>query len=185
MNTMTYTCPRCQSPVESGAGFCPSCGAQMAPMNQPGMQPMYQSGQPMYQAMYQSNAGYMPRYAGFWIRVVAYIIDALVLLIPNLIVQYILRGAPALNYLVELAIDYAYFGYFWTTTGQSVGMKALNLRVQRTDGGAITWGAALGRLVMIWVSCIPIFLGLIWVAFQPEKRGWHDLACNTVVTYTN
>jgi uncharacterized RDD family membrane protein YckC len=47
--------------------------------------------------------------------------------------------------------------------------------------------AALGRRQSVvrylgyFVSTIPLFMGLVWVAFDPRKQGWHDKLAGTVV----
>ena len=61
-------------------------------------------------------------------------------------------------------------------------MSLLGLQVVRdVDGGRITWGKALLRYAGIVISTVVLFIGLIWVAFDSRKRGWHDLMAGTVV----
>lgn len=47
---------------------------------------------------------------------------------------------------VLLAIVVVYFGIAWTRRGQTLGMKAWSLRVERTDGGRPTWADVVRRL---------------------------------------
>jgi uncharacterized RDD family membrane protein YckC len=61
-------------------------------------------------------------------------------------------------------------------------MMAFGLRIVRNaDGGKITWGNAIMRLIGWFVAAIPFALGFIWVAFDARKRGWHDMIGGTVV----
>src|SRR4030088_752074 len=83
--------------------------------------------------------GYAPlaKYGGFWIRVVAYIIDFIILAVVGVIIQAIFRAnpndPPSPGYtaasLVQLVIGIAYFAGLWTYWGATVGQRVLKLRV--------------------------------------------------------
>lgn len=126
-------------------------------------------------------------YAGFWVRVGGYIIDSLVIGIPlGIIERAVIRpgsaGANALIYLAGAGVSIAYFVYFWSTSGQSLGQRAVGVRVVSADDGQlISQGRAFVRWLGIVISSIPLWLGLIWVAFDDRKQGWHDKMANTVV----
>ena len=135
--------------------------------------------------------GVMPRYAGFWIRFAAYIIDSLVLFAAYivgliLILALTLVAAP-LGLLVLVALYIAalcYQPWFWWKQGATIGQNALGLRVVRAiDGGPISGGSAVIRYIGFFISAFVIYLGLIWVAFEPRKRGWHDMMAGTVVIH--
>ena len=84
--------------------------------------------------------------------------------------------------LVVLVVTLGYFPYFWTRTGQTPGMKPFNLYVVRDrDGGRISGGQAVLRLIGMWVSAFVFYLGYIWVFIDSRRRGWHDLIAGTVV----
>jgi len=71
--------------------------------------------------------------AGFWIRVVAYIIDAIILGIVTSVVAALFRGNTSARGGIQLVLGIIYFVYFWSAMGpwpgQTPGMKILNLRV--------------------------------------------------------
>ena len=48
-------------------------------------------------------------------------------------------------------------------------------------GGRLGFGRAVLRLVGLAIGCLPLYVGLIWVAFDSRKRGWHDLIAGSVV----
>ena len=48
-------------------------------------------------------------------------------------------------------------------------------------GGPLSVGQSIGRYFGYYVSTIPLLLGLIWVAFDSRKQGWHDKLAGTVV----
>ncbi len=75
-----------------------------------------------------------------------------------------------------------YFPYFWQRSGQTPGMKLMQIKVVRDrDGGPLTWGAAFLRLFGYWISGLVLYLGYIWILIDKRKRGWFDLLAGTVV----
>jgi uncharacterized RDD family membrane protein YckC len=68
--------------------------------------------------------------------------------------------------------------------GQTPGMKILNLKVIRTDGSNLDLVQGLLRYVGLIISFLVIFIGVIWVAFDPNKQGWHDKIAGTYVVKT-
>ena len=74
-----------------------------------------------------------------------------------------------------------FFGAFWTRRGQTLGMAAWRLRVEREDGGRLTWGDTLRRLAAAIVSWLPAGLGFIWILVDPQRRAWHDRLSHTRV----
>ncbi len=69
---------------------------------------------------------------------------------------------------------FLFFGYFWTKSGQTLGMQAWRLRVQTFDGQRISWTQALIRYLTAIVSWIPLGLGYLWMLFGDEHLTWHD-----------
>ena len=137
--------------------------------------------------------GVAPQYAGFWIRVVAYIIDGFAMvagyIVGFIVIFALVAVAPPLGVLALIAlyvVALCYQPYFWWKYGATIGQRALGLRVVRAiDGGPISGGTAVIRYIGIFVSGLVFYLGLIWVAFEPRKRGWHDMMAGTVVIHTN
>jgi len=119
------------------------------------------------------------RKAGFWIRVGAYLIDGILLGIIGVILRQIF-GTSAGGGLGTL-LSIVYFVYCWSSLTQTIGMKALNLRVVKTDGTKLTIADAIIRYIGIVISTIVIFLGLMWVGWDPNKQGWHDKMAKTYV----
>jgi uncharacterized RDD family membrane protein YckC len=120
---------------------------------------------------------------GFWIRLVAYIIDAIILGIVSGIIQAIF-GQGAVASVLGIIIGLAYVVYFWTTSGATPGKMAMGLRVVSTDGSPLTVGKAVIRYVGYFVSGIVILIGFIWIAFDANKQGWHDKIAGTYVIKT-
>lgn len=128
-------------------------------------------------------------FAGFGARLVAYIVDTIVitLIIIALAIAagLLVIALPILSIapiLAIIAVPLLYFPYYWQKSGQTPGKKMMGIKVVRdTDGGPLTWGTAIIRLVGYWVSGLVFYLGYIWVFIDKRKRGWHDLIASTVV----
>ena len=133
-------------------------------------------------------------YAGFWIRVVAWIIDGVAIGILTSAMTPLMgaramvafdgstfqvdAGANAFGALLGLA----YFVGLWAWRGQTVGMMPFGLHVVRTEDGARPdIVQAFLRYVGLVISFAVLLLGVIWVAFDGRKQGWHDKLANTVV----
>jgi uncharacterized RDD family membrane protein YckC len=116
-------------------------------------------------------------FGGFWIRFLALIIDAIIVgIVGSIIVSA--TQATAILYVLEIA----YFVVCWGVLGQTIGMMPFGLKIVRnSDGGKITWGNVIMRLIGWYISAFVICIGFIWVAFDSRKRGWHDMIGGTVV----
>ena len=126
-------------------------------------------------------------------RLVGYIID-IVINVVIVVVLSILGGILAvtlpilavLPFLAVIIIPLIYFPYFWSRegpqNGQTPGMKQMGIRVVRdSDGGPITIGPAILRLLGYWVSGLVFYIGYIWIFIDKRRRGWFDLIAGTVV----
>jgi len=155
---------------------------------------------PGYAPPPQMPGGYQPMavaspgsYGGFWIRVVAYIIDAIILgIIGGIIsvpigVNYsdlnsLSSGAARTSNGIDLILSFAYFTLLWSYMGASLGQRVLGLRVvDATTGQPIGFGKAALRWLGLFISFLVCLIGVIWVAFDARKQGWMDKIAGTVV----
>ena len=118
--------------------------------------------------------------ADFGTRLVAWLIDAIIIGVPTFILAMILP--MPLVYLLALVAGVAYQVYFWTTSGQTPGKMVMGLKVVSAETGELldTGGAAI-RYVGYIVSGIPIYLGFLWVIWDQKHEGWHDKIAKTRV----
>jgi len=124
------------------------------------------------------------RYAGFWIRVVAVILDGLIIGIPMAIVLFAIgQYGTSLGTLIQTVVNAAYAIVLWVQWGRTIGGRIVGLRLVRVDGQPVTYGTAVVRYLMLIVSAVALLIGLIWVAFNPRKQGWMDLVAGTYVIY--
>lgn len=122
--------------------------------------------------------------AGFGTRFLAILIDVIGLAIVQAIIASILYGGRMNGpEPIGQILSIAYFVYFWSKAGggQTLGMRALNIRVVKTDGSQLDYVGAFIRYIGFIISCIPLFIGLIWAAFDGQGQGWHDKIANTYV----
>lgn len=73
-----------------------------------------------------------------------------------------------------LAVIYLFFAWFWIHGGQTLGMRAWKLRVQRMDGRPLGWLQSLLRFMAAIAALLPLGLGLWWLLFDREGLAWHD-----------
>jgi uncharacterized RDD family membrane protein YckC len=122
-------------------------------------------------------------------RLVAYIVDVIIVGILDLVLAAVaallIIVLPILSLLplaAAFVIPFAYFPYYWARSGQTPGMKTMGIRVVRDrDGGPVTSGQAILRLIGYWVSAFVFYVGFVWIFIDKRKRGWHDLIAGTVV----
>jgi len=91
---------------------------------------------------------------------------------------------PSLEFVYRamlLLLIVGFFGLFWTRRGQTLGMASWRLRVEREDGGLLTWSDTLRRLGGALLSLLPFGLGFLWVLVDPQRRAWHDRLSGTRV----
>ena len=75
-----------------------------------------------------------------------------------------------------------YFVLFWSTTGQTPGMRLLRLRV-RHRGAVPSVGRSIVRMVGLMLAIVPFFIGFVPVLFDERRRGLPDFLAGTVVKY--
>ena len=109
--------------------------------------------------------------AGFWKRLLASILDLLLV-------------AVALGWLVGPFLPFVFLAYLvamWAWKGTSIGKIVLGLKIVRTDGQPINFAIALVRGLSSCFSAMVLFLGFFWAGWDREKQSWHDKIAGTVV----
>lgn len=137
------------------------------------------------------------RFAGFWIRFGAKIIDGIILWVVNMVTTMATTlllttskspetaiVAALLNFLIQISVAIAYNAYFLSSKYQATpGKMACGLKVITADGGTVSAWRAVGRYFAEILSSLILMIGYIMVAFDEEKRALHDRICNTRVIY--
>ncbi len=133
------------------------------------------------------------KYAGFWMRFWAYLLDLLVIASINGIVVYPVFRVLDLSLndsnmfapvsVVTALIFYAYFvlmtRFFGQTLGKMVfGLRVISLKDQKLSWGAIMFREWIGRFISGTILILYVVVG-----FLPKKQGIHDLFADTTVIH--
>lgn len=133
--------------------------------------------------------------AGFWIRVLANLIDGIVLAIPIGIIQFILLINESISegyiigpmyifaMLISFTISISYYGFLTSSKKQgTLGKMVVGIKVIGANGEKISFGRAVGRFFATYLSGI-FYIGYIMVGLTNRKRGLHDFIADTYVVY--
>lgn len=131
-------------------------------------------------------------YVGFWPRVGASLIDSILvafILWPLLTMIYGIgywTDAAFVKGPFDLVVSYVLPAIaviaFWIAKQATPGKMAISARIVDAETGQHpSTGQLIGRYLGYFVSMLPFFLGIIWVAFDRRKQGWHDKLAGTVV----
>ena len=133
-------------------------------------------------------------YVGFWPRVGATIIDTVILLLLTTPLLVAIYGwgyftddkTPFIAGPADFLISWVFPAFavilFWLYKRATPGKMAVSaIVVDAQTGNPLTVGQSIGRYLAYFVAVLPLFLGIIWVAFDRRKQGWHDKLAGTVV----
>ena len=132
------------------------------------------------------------KYAGFWVRVGASLIDTVLMMIiigPILTAIYgqeYWLGESAVSGFWDVLLNYLLPAVaviiFWIYKSATPGKMAFKLTIVDAEtGGKPSTGQLIGRYFAYYISAIPLLLGMIWVGFDKRKQGWHDKLTGTLV----
>jgi uncharacterized RDD family membrane protein YckC len=187
-------CSRCGAQNGVTARFCQRCGASLVPAVIPAATAPAPS---IYTAAVERSA-----YGGFWIRFVAFVIDAAALsavLYPLFVSMWgvhafrMVQGpwsdrmghwvvvAPAWNSFWFIA-SWLYEALLLSSSWQAtLGKKALGLRVTDDYGQRITFLRATGRHFAKYLSWMTLCIGFLMIAFTERRQALHDFVAGTLV----
>jgi uncharacterized RDD family membrane protein YckC len=138
---------------------------------------------------------------GFWIRLLAFAIDQIIIYIILLLIFFSGVLAVGLHYstdkggyleqlgeivtfpyiLTLIILTMVYYTYFIGTSGQTIGKLICRLKVVQTNGEPVSYGQAFLRWVGYLVSSIFFYVGYLWIAIDTNRQGWHDKIADTYV----
>ena len=132
-------------------------------------------------------------YSGWWRRVAALVIDNLLLLIPAAAFfalvfvpdDALATIAAILALFFWLVFPFIYFTYCLGKWGQTVGKRALGIRVRRDrQDEPLSYGAAFGRYAIVFVFAIftiPLLLDYLFPLWDSQKQSLHDKVASSIV----
>ena len=135
------------------------------------------------------------RYAGFWMRFWAYLLDLIIVgSIERLIVNPLFRvlEIPLVEFnmfapisIASAVIFYLYFVLMTKYFNQTLGKMVFGIKVIDLKNDKLTWGTILFREWIGRFISATVVIGYIIVAFLPKKQGLHDLFTNTSVIHVD
>ena len=197
----TFSCNKCGAQNAAGAQFCSRCGTPTSAAA--GVVPTPVSGS-SYSAPATSYPSVAPvagvGYGGFWIRVVAAIIDGIILRVVVSPVTMIfgglgmagrMSGLPhaglallggGVTFIVLVFGSWLYEAFMESSSYQAtLGKMIFGMKVTDLNGNRISFERATGRHFAKWLSGIILGIGYIMVGFTERKQGLHDLLAGTLV----
>jgi uncharacterized RDD family membrane protein YckC len=178
------------APVPPGRKVCTGCGTA----NQATSAYCHKCGLQLPQ---ETVTGPAIRPAGFWVRVTAFIIDQIFLFVVGFVILFVNGDQESANVIdlwagfatidiwwdviVPLAIETVYFTVAIGLWGRTIGKAVMRVKVVRTDGGRVSIGRAFGRYLAYLLNWLTFGIGFLVIAFNPQKRGLHDLIVDTQV----
>lgn len=123
-----------------------------------------------------------PTYAGFWRRAAAFLVDSLILVIPQTLLNIAFAPNTTVPFLINVVIALAYFAGFHSSVKQATpGKMAFGIKVTDEAGQRISIGRAVGRYFATWLSALILGIGYLMAGFTERKRALHDMVCKTIV----
>tara|TARA_B100000029_G_C17314513_1_gene865686 strand:- start:340 stop:822 length:483 start_codon:yes stop_codon:yes gene_type:complete len=120
------------------------------------------------------------RYAGFWARLAAGIIDLIILIVAGFILSFIF--GPFMI-ILDIIISWLYFVVLQSSEKRSTfGMRACGIKIHDEQFGRLNFWRLTGRYFATWVSVIILFIGFFMIGFHPRKQGLHDIIARTIHT---
>ena len=214
----TIFCVKCGTQLPASAQFCARCGAAVTSASAPAAippappavssapvvsvapaAPMAVAAAPAPAAAAAPAPVARPVYAGFWLRFLAVIIDAILIefvIIPVSFMVGVVVGvagaggdravvqaiAGVLGGLSGLLIYWLYFALFESSAKQStLGKRLLNLYVTDLAGNRISFARATGRHFSKLISSATLLIGYMMAGFTEKKQALHDMIAGTLV----
>lgn len=162
--------------------------------------------------MIQADRGLLGQYAGFTTRLMAFLLDVVIVIAATLLVSVTadsllglfgvdLRACdsvPSSNTfrhaacavaasslpVVEVSIIPLYYILFWSLSGQTPGKAALGVRVVRINGRRMGLVTATVRYLGYIAGLLSFGIGFLWILVDDRRQGWHDRLARTCVIYS-
>jgi len=124
-----------------------------------------------------------PKKATFWQRLLAYILDGVILNLAAMLFGFACGLVSGLNGFIPLFYFFwlVYFAWPYSTGGQTIGKKILGIKVVSIDGSPLNWRKGIWRSLGYFPSSIFFDLGFLWSIWDQDKQAWHDKIAGTCV----
>jgi uncharacterized RDD family membrane protein YckC len=214
-------CSKCGSQVAENAAFCPACGQSTTGDAAPRGIPLAPGGFSPAPAAPASSAAIPPTspvaypptsvarplgYAGFWLRFVAWFIDAIILWIASSFITLPFLAASGMRDMIlnhppqtpeellaffgtfskliilSFCIKWLYYAILESSPWQAtIGKKTLGLEVTDLQGHRISFARATGRYFGKIISAFIFMIGFIMAGITEKKQALHDMMAGCLV----
>lgn len=130
-------------------------------------------------------------YAGFGIRLLASIIDSILIALITLPAMSLVYSSfweteqlvlGPLDIIINYIFPFIAIILFWVYKGATPGKMALKLTIVDEKTGKIPrLKQSIGRYFAYILATLPLCLGFLWIIWDNKKQGWHDKLAKTVV----
>ena len=116
-------------------------------------------------------------YAGFWVRLIAGIIDLIILYVIYIILIFI----PVIGWIFSFFASWLYFAIQHSSSKQAtLGMRALDIKITDEKLSKISFWRASGNYFVVYFSGLLLFIGFFMMAFTSRKQGLHNFISRTL-----
>jgi uncharacterized RDD family membrane protein YckC len=196
------TCENCGTELPEGASFCGRCGtpvsvAQIGPVYVPKTAPPAEEiPGPQRFSLPQVRT----KYAGFWLRAVAYLIDTVIVSValalagsfdpsafivfpdPNAASRLALPQLTPLAIALSIPIVWLYYAFFEASAWQATpGKRVIRLYVTDINGRPLTFARATIRHFAKMISSLTLLVGYFVAGFTEKKQALHDIIASCLV----
>jgi len=119
----------------------------------------------------------MQQYGGFFKRLIAYLIDNLIFVVPS----FFVGNNEMAQLVLYFGVGTLYFVWMNGMYGASLGKMVMKLKITKEDGSKIDYKDALLREIASYLSLVVFGLGFLNIIWNKRKQGWHDIIAKTIV----
>jgi uncharacterized RDD family membrane protein YckC len=162
--------------------------------------------------MMRATKGMLGQYAGFFTRMLAFLLDVAILVISTSVITVTITAvlgvfgvdlqqcatvpttvsfpvilcsvAGIALIVINASIVPLYFIIFWSLSGQTLGDAVMGVRVVRLNGKRMSLWTAIVRYIGYIISLAALGLGFLWILIDDRRQGWHDKLAGTCVIYS-
>ncbi len=188
LDDKAVVCVQCGAKPMKGNKHCPTCGVETGPK----AEYCIKCGTNLAEAAVETVSEYK-EYAGFWRRLVAHIIDGLLLFIVGRLV-FGRFGIPFLFFpkikpllATNFSFSYILLGWVYYALMESsvkqatLGKMAIGIIVTDLDGKRVSFARATGRHFAKIISGFTLLIGFIMAGFTQKKQALHDIIADCLV----
>jgi uncharacterized RDD family membrane protein YckC len=131
------------------------------------------------------------KYAGLGVRLIAALVDAVLLALVNSGISYTLQLTLGDNSFITGSIlgwiiSVGYYIVYQAKYTQTIGKKVMNIKVITYDGKTPSMSTFFIREILGKIaSAVILLIGYLMVLWDPKKQALHDKIADTYVVYVS